>query len=442
MEYINAITSKDDWFSKIHNNEITTKWKNELSNELNENQFNLIIDMLKNFDNDLESYNWFTSLYIDAHNISSHCNCKCIVCKGDEWEDENQSLDYDNYSANCLCFQNVRKNKLIYLNKFVKTSMYRINQELKNELKTNIELFKNTIDKIYHPYTNNSQIDIIHPSLNTYIKNVTPLINDNIISDNVIFQWLAVNVINGELELNDKMSLEEKTLYKTINKIFKDFIPMFEHCLVSLHYNNCLINNYKPKSISNNCQVIVKLQRLYLDGNDSYDLSNWHLEGTCNEHIIATGIYYYDMENIDDHYLKFRSCIHEDIDCELNYPQNCHMYANYHYGFNQINHNQLASITLGKIKTVKDLCLVFPNTMQHKVTKIEKIDKTKPAYRDILVFFLVDPTEKILSINDVVQVNLDQKDKLIYEEILMYQRKKEIKEQDKIYTREVSLCEH
>lgn len=437
MEYINAITSKDDWFSKINNNEITTKWKNELSNELNENQFNVIINMLKNFDNDLEAYDWFTSLYIELHDLSMNCTCRCIVCKGEEWYEENESLDYHNYSNNCSCYQTVRKNKLTYLNKFIQTNMYKINQELKNELKINVELYKNTIDKTYHPHTNNSQIDIIHPSLNTYIKNVTPLINDSKVSDNVIFQWLAVNVFNGELELNDKMSLEENILYKTINKVFKDFIPMFENCLVSLNNNHCLTKNYKPTSILDNCQVIVKLQRLYLDSNDTYDLSNWHLEGTCNEHIIATGIYYYDMDNIHDHYLEFRSCIHEDEDIRLNYPQNCHTYVNYHYGF-----DQSASIILGKIETVKDMCLVFPNTMQHKVTKIKKIDKTTPAYRDILVFFLVDPNEHILSINDVVQVNLDQKDRLIYEEILMYQRKNEVKEQDKIYTREVSLCEH
>lgn len=42
-------------------------------------------------------------------------------------------------------------------------------------------------------------------------------------------------------------------------------------------------------------------------------------------------------------------------------------------------------------------CLVFPNIYQHQVQPFELVDKSKPGYRKILVFFLVDPAVEILS---------------------------------------------
>jgi hypothetical protein len=42
-------------------------------------------------------------------------------------------------------------------------------------------------------------------------------------------------------------------------------------------------------------------------------------------------------------------------------------------------------------------CLAFPNTYQHQVQPFELVDKTRPGYRKILVFFLVDPAIEILS---------------------------------------------
>lgn len=41
--------------------------------------------------------------------------------------------------------------------------------------------------------------------------------------------------------------------------------------------------------------------------------------------------------------------------------------------------------------------LVFPNIYQHAVGSFELKDKSKPGHRKILVFFLVDPTQRIVS---------------------------------------------
>jgi Protein of unknown function (DUF4246) len=41
--------------------------------------------------------------------------------------------------------------------------------------------------------------------------------------------------------------------------------------------------------------------------------------------------------------------------------------------------------------------LVFPNIYQHAIGKFELKDTSKPGVRKILVFFLVDPTARIIS---------------------------------------------
>jgi hypothetical protein len=41
--------------------------------------------------------------------------------------------------------------------------------------------------------------------------------------------------------------------------------------------------------------------------------------------------------------------------------------------------------------------LVFPNIYQHRVGTFSLKDHSKPGHRKILVFFLVDPTQRIIS---------------------------------------------
>jgi len=45
--------------------------------------------------------------------------------------------------------------------------------------------------------------------------------------------------------------------------------------------------------------------------------------------------------------------------------------------------------------------IAFPNLYQHQVQPFHLEDPTKPGHRKILVFFLVDPTQRIISATDV-----------------------------------------
>ena len=56
---------------------------------------------------------------------------------------------------------------------------------------------------------------------------------------------------------------------------------------------------------------------------------------------------------------------------------------------------------VGEVITKSNRCVAFPNLYQHRVQPFRLEDPTKPGHRKILVFFLVDPTRRVLSATDV-----------------------------------------
>ena len=56
---------------------------------------------------------------------------------------------------------------------------------------------------------------------------------------------------------------------------------------------------------------------------------------------------------------------------------------------------------IGNVITKTHRCVAFPNIDQHQVQPFHLEDPTKPGHRKILVFFLVDPTQRVPSATDV-----------------------------------------
>lgn len=147
-------------------------------------------------------------------------------------------------------------------------------------------------------------------------------------------------------------------------------------------------------------QVIVKLSNTELSSDHfiskSFEGGNWHLEG-LEEDIVATGIYYYTVENISKSELKFRQAVDGDTS-----EVDGHSYEAYGSSWDGDMVEQFEfktglssgdSLTqeLGSITVQEDRCIVFPNYFQHKVEQFSLADDTKPAKRRILVFWLIDP---------------------------------------------------
>ncbi|MFD5268924.1 DUF4246 domain-containing protein [Streptomyces sp. NPDC058335] len=190
-------------------------------------------------------------------------------------------------------------------------------------------------------------------------------------------------------------------------------------------------------------QVIVKLAAIHLTPDKpEYPGGSWHVEGMMNERIVSTGIYYWGSENITESRLSFRAALDDP-----SYEQNDDNGLREVYG---LEDEDALNQMLGSASTPAGRCLAFPNILQHRVGSFRLTDPTRPGYRKILAFFLVDPSEKIVSTSDVPPqqpwsdtstMTLEQAKN--YREQLMQERKFFVDEHnEQLYEREFSLCEH
>ncbi|TXS38644.1 DUF4246 domain-containing protein [Streptomyces sp. OR43] len=190
-------------------------------------------------------------------------------------------------------------------------------------------------------------------------------------------------------------------------------------------------------------QVIVKLATLHLTPDKpEYTGGSWHVEGMLNERIVSTALYYWDSENITESRLSFRTALDEP-----DYEQSDHTGMREVYG---LENEGALNQTLGSASTPAGRCLAFPNVLQHRVGSFRLVDPARPGHRKILAFFLVDPSERIVSTSDVPPqqpwaetstMTLEQAKG--FREQLMRERKFFVDENnEQLYEREFSLCEH
>jgi hypothetical protein len=147
-------------------------------------------------------------------------------------------------------------------------------------------------------------------------------------------------------------------------------------------------------------QIIVKLASIELTPEKpDYAGGNWHLEGMSNEHIVATSIYYYDVENVTDARISFRAeaFLQEE---DLDYEQDEHGPLEIVFGASSLSDGPAVQ-DIGSLPTKSGRILAFPNTLQHKVEPFSLQDKTKPGHRRFLVLWLVDPHYRIMSTANV-----------------------------------------
>ncbi|GAA6040319.1 hypothetical protein JCM8097_009419 [Rhodosporidiobolus ruineniae] len=227
-------------------------------------------------------------------------------------------------------------------------------------------------------------------------------------------------------------------------------------------------------------QVITKIASIHLTPEKpSYGGGVWHVEGMQNEEIVASGIYYFDQENITESQLAFRGTFSDDL---LPYEQSDDRGVKGVFG---IVGDGPCIQYYNSLTTSKGRSICFPNIYQHRVSPFSLADPSKPGYRKILVFFLVDPLKtdagEVISTaqvpyqqrewvreeiektgewegrNLVGELPREMWDKILDDtdglmsfdeakkvrEELMHERKFLVKENnDKVFERSFSLCEH
>ncbi|MFE0674846.1 DUF4246 domain-containing protein [Streptomyces sp. NPDC058867] len=190
-------------------------------------------------------------------------------------------------------------------------------------------------------------------------------------------------------------------------------------------------------------QVIVKLATIHLTPEKpEYDGGSWHVEGMMNERIVSTGIYYWDSDNITESRLGFRAALDDP-----SYEQNDDNGLRDVYG---LEDEDALNQPLGSVSTPAGRCLAFPNVLQHRVGAFRLADTTRPGHRKILAFFLVDPSQTIVSTSDIPPQQpwsdtstMTLEEARSYREQLMRERKFFVDEHnEQLYEREFSLCEH
>ncbi|KAJ2367189.1 hypothetical protein H4S02_010332, partial [Coemansia sp. RSA 2611] len=124
-------------------------------------------------------------------------------------------------------------------------------------------------------------------------------------------------------------------------------------------------------------QAIVKMTNVELvPESPVYGGEPWSVAGLDNERIIATGIFFYDVANIAGGSLKFREAISdkESRRSGVSMPQE-----------------------VGSIDIKDGRCLVFPNTYQFQMPRLELKDATRAGHCKMLAFYFVEPAVRIPS---------------------------------------------
>ncbi len=449
MEYIKTLIAKSDWKNKLQDPTIQQKWGNEFIKQgadkrVVDKAIQLLLHSLNltEYDDDAD-FKWILPISTNLKDIGLQCDhhCTCLICN----DGDKENINYKEEFKICTCYtvHNLNSIKQAYLEHFIIVEKMPIN--IKKEIIQCVTVLQQQHPtKDYHPWTNNTVIDIIHPSLYCYVDGITKL-NKSISLPKSVFQWLPAefsldsNTFTSPIHLMFQ-EYNHKKLYQCLNSIFTLFLPKFQHILAQLYHfkkvrKPIYLQDYK------NLQVIVKIgsTELTTESNKSNG-TDWHLEGIQQENIIATGIYYYDITSNIKSTLRFRTVV-EDV-YDIDYPQFDTEYVKYHYGMESHDTNNMPTdIPLGSISTTDNTSLCFPNFLQHKVDSFH-LTNHKNGHRSILVFFLIDPRIKIPSTNDVITNQMTLEEAIAFRELLMFERKYETTDQNNFYQRGWSLCEH
>ena len=322
------------------------------------------------------------------------------------------------------------------------------------------------------------------------------------------YQWLPAEFVvadDGAVTIdsyiNNLHPRVHAVLYKTIGEVFRECIPLLECCLTDLRQYPLMARHedsprnyemeYEPNSEDDGSddsyvgwnlggtsvssemdaysrsktlppyvnlrgrtlKVIVKLANIVLTPEKpDYDGGAWHVEGMGNESIVATAIYYYSQENVTQSTLAFREAVFEP-----DYEQGDTIGVRKVYG---MENGEPLNQVIGAVNTNSGRILAFPNVFQHQVQSFTLVDKQLPGHRNILVFFLCDPSAQVESSATILPLQRDWwsmenshippnattltlDEAKVHRAELMTERKYFVEVNgEKLFEREFSLCEH
>ena len=326
----------------------------------------------------------------------------------------------------------------------------------------------------YHPGSGTAVRDLVHPSLYSYVHEVSPL-GPGVVPpaldghpsvdrwgrpfEGSRFAWLPTEVdvdAHGGVRFASYLNnLDTSVDPAPLAELLQVALPLLESVYGYAQAfdawdhreDDCEADLPEPDALSDppvpvapvslrgrRLQVVPKLVQYELDGETSFD-GVWHVEGMSHEHIVATALFILDRDpDVDGGTIRFKrgytreeagqvfwniaQCRPEPVDEMVD----------------------RGMIPLGSVDTPAGRLVVFPNSHVHKLTPMTSRSGSL-ARRRIVVFWLVDPDHRILSTADVPpqQGVVPRADALANRLALMEERKRHKQSHN---LREISLCEH
>ncbi|KAJ2636597.1 hypothetical protein GGF40_002904 [Coemansia sp. RSA 1286] len=450
-----AIRMKLDWITKMHDQTIRDRWTAEaIAQGLTEKELAYLFDELQyyaalhvpgsNIFMSSVDRVWYSDQLIDgetAQKLRAHA-AEMEAAPDKDWHprSNDQVLNLIHPSLFPLDYR-----KTPFVETPIKTPAAALEMQTFGRFPGSISAWKKAVEAVYGDQT--------APGGRGYY---VPQSTDRVASER--FCWLPTEfdvAPDGAVEvasyINSLHPAKHAAVYPTIATIFGQFVPVLEQVVTDMVHRrqprvvpdpfNWFDNSDEPQDVNREqydeeydlwsesrpfiepqpepfttpdrpttpyslkgrrLQAIVKMSNIVLTpDNPVYEGGAWHVEALANERIIATGIYYYDVENVTENELDFR----EPVDEEIDYEQSDQRGLDLAYGMFTRSREEgeddefeiPISQEIGGVRSKQGRCLVFPNVYQHRVSGFELADKTKPGHRKILAFFFIDPSTRIPS---------------------------------------------
>ncbi|KAH7313734.1 hypothetical protein B0I35DRAFT_277891 [Stachybotrys elegans] len=148
-------------------------------------------------------------------------------------------------------------------------------------------------------------------------------------------------------------------------------------------------------------QIIVKMASIELTPgtNPVSPPGGLHIEGMMNEHIVATALYYVDVENLEPSpRLNFEiRTTYDQHERQQRVGQDRYHWLERVHGVALSTDNGACVQPYGSVEARRGRLLAFPNVFLHSADGYGLRDKTKPGSRQLVALWLVDPLRRIIS---------------------------------------------
>ncbi|KAJ2333794.1 hypothetical protein GGI00_002151 [Coemansia sp. RSA 2681] len=164
-------------------------------------------------------------------------------------------------------------------------------------------------------------------------------------------------------------------------------------------------------------QAIVRMSNIELTlENPIYAGVDWNLAGLANEHIIATGVFFYNVANIAESSLLFREAFSPWDFEAYNFDVDIISLV---YGIDKEDFWNSESLLqeIGGVTIEDGRCLVFPSVLQHRMPALKQADANRPGHCKMLTFYFVDPSIRIPS----TEIVPSQQKSWLLEELLTFE---------------------